>query len=1399
MVRAIRWIVTASCAAAALLLLTVAGAHLALSTEEGARRLSGMINSLYPGEITGSTIEVSLLRQRVTVRDVVLLGADHKTIVRADRASLTINLLALLRQDVILETIEVVRPFIVLELLADGRLNIEAAFVEDTPEESPYNVYIRKLTCTGGTFVYQGASGDPVVALEDLDLSMDSAFEHDTLLHVASPSTRIFLFASGRKIDLGRGSASCTIFNDRISDIRAQTARGSSRAVLKGSITDMSKTAQLGLDLALEGDMADLADILALGDQTNGVVQARITATRDYDDPDLAFDIEYGGGTMRGLAVGRARMKGSITRRVATISDLSGEFASGRVAASGTVDLRRLFPDGYFEGIKEDDVIGYGLSVTGTSLLLDDIPGIPGWLTGRLSAEAELEGTGLAPETMHLGVAFRAWGRSVSAGTFLHREDLALDGRLSFSDRVLSTSGLTLKTGWATATVAGSLRPEARAVNGTLALDAPLAEPLLARVGLDGGGSLSATARVTGAWDSPSMDITAGARQARLEGITLGDIHLRALLAGDSLTVTSCSLKNRDSVANASGDIRLFRRFPDIHPDPHMDLTLELSGVVPGDFTEELPVAGTVDGRISVSGSLSTLLADIRLEGRGLAYRDYRVGDATLKGGVENGVLTVTDLEVRNRSSVLHLGGDIAVYDPVRMRIDRDPAFHLGIQGTDLLIGDFTDRASGTFTVQADLSGTLRRPAGNATLTAGEVDLGFQHIPSLQVQARSDGDIVWFDPVIVTFAPEENINGRGSLTMGGMYEFSLGTPGIRMEHLDLIRRYDSARGMIFLHATGQGSLDNPTVSGRIAAADITFLDKPLDDMTLAFDLRDRTLQVEGNWIFRFSGRHDLASGDITATALFAETELDPLFTLTGRTTLSGRLTGRVDARGNARALEDMDVVAEISSVDIFHDGSIMVTARNAGGFYRDGILTIPPTRLAFGRSGWFDVQGRGDVKRALTLSADGVIPMEVMGLFMEDLADSSGLMRVSSQIRTRELKPEITALITLEDIAYTLPMNGQRLHSLNGTVSIRGDEVSIEDITGRLDTGAFRMGGTARLEGFDLGTLELLAETKALPVSIPDTMEFTMDAELSLDMRGNRSRLWADVVILDGVYYRDMQVNLLTGVIDRLFLSQKRFGQKKAAKPELSPALRALELDVTVKRRGDVKVENNIAVLDLNPDLKITGTLQKPVVNGRVAVTDGIVTFQNNDFTVTKGVIDFLDPYRTRAEVDIRATTRVRDWDITLDLEGEPDNLQLTLSSEPAEEPADILSLLIVGKTSRELTLESSSVTVSPSGMMAELLTSTYGEEIKKATTLDILEFRGSDFSTAGGGESMRLTVGKELSRRMTVKYEMETRNTETIQRAIAEYKILENLLINGYQGTDGSFGTDMIYRYEFR
>lgn len=1400
MLKTLKWFLAILGAFAVLAAAVLAAAHLYLSTDQGARRLLAVINTLYPGEITGSAVEVSLLSQEATVHDAVLIGPDGKRIIASERASLKMDLPALLRQDLIFETIDVVKPDFVLELDADGWLNIETAFVEKTPGEGPLNVYIHKLTCRDGTFTYRTRQGEPVVRLGRLDLLFDAAFERDSLMHFSSPKTDIGLFVSGRKIDLGSGNASCTIFNDQVRDIRADTAKGSTRATLTGSITDMAQKAQFDLDLALDGDMADLKDLLALNGETAGPIKGRITARRDYDDPDFTCTLSYGGGTIEGLRLGRTGVDGTVTDRVATITNLTGGFASGTATITGTVDLRHAFPEGYFEGIKEEDGIAYDLSITGNSLLLDDIPGLPKVIRGRISPRVTLKGSGLSANTVRLDAAFRAAGSGISAGPLLEREDLSLAGRVSYAGGLFTIRSLDLGTRTATASASGTIRPANHAVDGTVTLRAPQTGPLLARTGIRGSGSLAATLRITGLWDRPVADIDAQAGDAVIQGVTLGSIDLKALLDDrGTLNISSCTLSNRASVFTARGSVHLFRRFPDIETDPEVDLSIDVRDMNPADFSRAVPLAGAFDGRITAAGRIRGLSAELDLTGKGLSSKGIRIGDAALAGDLNRGVLSISSLTVTNSRSTVRATGDVTLFDDQTGRIMPDPAMHLKVTGENLFIDDFTTLAKGTMAFNADLAGTVRRPSGAATLLARDIDTGFQHFESLDIRLRSDGDIIWIDPAVLTVAGGENINARGSVTLGGAYELSLGTPGISIENLQAVKEYDSAKGTLFFHATGQGLLSNPTVSGRISAVDITFLDKPLDDMTFSFELKDRKLSVNGNWNFRMNMEHDLSTGDFTAEALFAETELAPFFTLAGRTNLTGRLTGRVDAQGNIHAPKDMDIIADISSLDITHEGQDIIMARNAGATYRHGLISIPQTRISLARNGLLDIQGQGELGKALTLDADGVIPMEVLGLFAEDLSDSSGMIRVTSQIATKGVSPVLTAQFTLEDLAWTIPANGQHMHGVNGKMNLSGDTLTIDGITGMLDTGSFQLGGTAVFRDFVPSSAEILAQAKALPVSIPDMMDVTVDAEASLDVDGSSSRFWSDVVILDGVYYKDVDVNLFTGVLERILPKQPAPRKKEQLMPMPWPFMKAMILDVSIKRRGDVRVENNIAELEINPDLKITGTLANPIVNGRIAVTDGTVTFQNNDFTVTKGVIDFLDPYRTRALVDIEGTTEVGDYVITLTLQGELDNLQLTLSSDPSEEPADILSLLIVGKTSRELTQEQSSVGVSPSGMIAELVASTYGSRIKKATTLDILELRTSDFSTSEGGESLKLTVGKELSRRMTVKYEMETRNTETIQKAIAEYKILENLLLNGYQSSDGTFGSDVLYRYEFR
>jgi hypothetical protein len=200
---------------------------------------------------------------------------------------------ALLRYEVVFEVINAKGPEFVLELDKDGWLNIESAFVEKTPDVSPFNVYIRSLGCTDGTFEYRSRAGKPIVRLNGFELLMKSAFETDTSISLSVPKAAIALFIGDTKIDLGRGGASCSIFNDRISDIRIASRLGSSNASLTGSITDMAKKAQLLCDLEIDADMVDISNSMGLVPEDTGRIAGRISARHDYDNPELGFSLKY--------------------------------------------------------------------------------------------------------------------------------------------------------------------------------------------------------------------------------------------------------------------------------------------------------------------------------------------------------------------------------------------------------------------------------------------------------------------------------------------------------------------------------------------------------------------------------------------------------------------------------------------------------------------------------------------------------------------------------------------------------------------------------------------------------------------------------------------------------------------------------------------------------------------------------------------------------------------------------------------------------------------------------------------------------------------------------------------------------------------------------------------------
>ena len=101
--------------------------------------------------------------------------------------------------------------------------------------------------------------------------------------------------------------------------------------------------------------------------------------------------------------------------------------------------------------------------------------------------------------------------------------------------------------------------------------------------------------------------------------------------------------------------------------------------------------------------------------------------------------------------------------------------------------------------------------------------------------------------------------------------------------------------------------------------------------------------------------------------------------------------------------------------------------------------------------------------------------------------------------------------------------------------------------------------------------------------------------------------------------------------------------------------------------------------------------------------------------------------------------------------------------------------------------------------IMAEMIADTLGDDIKKTTGLDILQLETTDSTDDQNAAGVKVTVGKHLSDRMTVKYAVETKDGEVTQAAITEYKLLEHILVSGFQDSKGIYGSELVFRIEFR
>ncbi len=210
--------------------------------------------------------------------------------------------------------------------------------------------------------------------------------------------------------------------------------------------------------------------------------------------------------------------------------------------------------------------------------------------------------------------------------------------------------------------------------------------------------------------------------------------------------------------------------------------------------------------------------------------------------------------------------------------------------------------------------------------------------------------------------------------------------------------------------------------------------------------------------------------------------------------------------------------------------------------------------------------------------------------------------------------------------------------------------------------------------GFQRGLYaDLSATGKAIRLRYPQGVSSLADANLRLQGPQNNLLLSGNVIVTRFAINSDLDIAALTS-------------QTSGMQPLVSPDAPSnhLRLDVHLTSAPQLNFQNAYAKLAGDVDLHLRGTLASPSLLGRISLTQGSTSISGTRYELQRGDINFNNPVRIQPNIDIDATARVEDYDITVGLHGSSDKPRFTYRSEPPLPEADIIALLALGHTQDE-------------------------------------------------------------------------------------------------------------------
>jgi translocation and assembly module TamB len=436
--------------------------------------------------------------------------------------------------------------------------------------------------------------------------------------------------------------------------------------------------------------------------------------------------------------------------------------------------------------------------------------------------------------------------------------------------------------------------------------------------------------------------------------------------------------------------------------------------------------------------------------------------------------------------------------------------------------------------------------------------------------------------------------------------------------------------------------------------------------------------------------------------------------------------------------------------------------------------------------------GRG----SLGLRLNGAFDLRLLAGFLPAL-DAYGPAQINASFDGPFDRPHITGRVHIEKASARVSDFPTGMSNITGDLVFDATRLFFDNITAESGGGILHLTGSVNYVESPL-RYDVTMRTDRVRIRYPEGMSWLAGGSLRLTGTPTSGVLSGKVTV--------ERVTLTQGLdVAGVLVSSKG----AISGPSTSSAfLRNLQFDIAGVSSPDARMEWPGAELEAEANLRVRGTWENPILLGHIHILSGDLSFHGDRYRVTRGDLNFSNPFRLDPVLNVEATTTIQQYEITLNFNGPASKLTLAYRSDPPLPANDIITLLALGQTSSEASIRgggtgsSQSASSGASAILSEAVSSQLGGRLERL--FGITRFRVdpglTEVGSTGSSQNAaaRVTVEQQVARNLTITYVSNVGSTQ--QQVIqVEYNIDRNVSIVALRDYNGTFGIDIKIKKHFQ